>query len=145
MAAHQSSDGHGKLGDSFDPKRTSILMVIAVAIMAAGAVRADPAISLPQGDAGRGQALYQACSGCHSIDDDDIGPRHRGVVGRRAGTVPEYAYSPALKASGLLWDAATLDRWLSNPQDLVPGTKMYFSVSDPQKRADIIAYLQLQK
>jgi cytochrome c len=145
MAAHQSSDGHGKLGDSCDSKRKSMLMVIAVAITAAGAVHADPAISLPQGDPGRGQALYQACSGCHSIDDDDIGPRHRGVVGRRAGTVPEYAYSPALKASGLVWDAATLDRWLSNPQDLVPGTKMYFSVSDPQKRADIIAYLQLQK
>lgn len=144
MVARQSSDGHGKPGGSCDWKRTSMLMVIAVAIMAAGAVRADPALSLLQGDAGRGRALYQACSGCHSIDDDDIGPRHRAVVGRRAGAVPEYAYSPALKASGLVWDAATLDRWLSNPQDLVPGTKMYFSVSDPQKRADIIAYLQLQ-
>jgi cytochrome c len=96
------------------------------------------------GDPKRGEALYQACSGCHSINEDDIGPRHRGVVGRRAGTVAEYAYSPALKASGLVWDAATLDRWLTNPQGLVPGTKMYFSLSDPQKRADIIAYLQLQ-
>ena len=53
--------------------------------------------------------------------------------------------SPALKASGLVWDAATLDRWLTGPPELVPGTKMYFSLSDPQKRADIIAYLQLQK
>jgi cytochrome c len=149
MAAHQSSDGHGTLGDFGDSKRIRMLMVIAVAMMAAGAVAAAvpaaPAISPLPGDPGRGQALYQACSGCHSIDDDDIGPRHRGVVGRRAGTVPEYAYSPALKASGLVWDAATLDRWLSGPQQLVPGTKMYFSLSDPQKRADIIAYLQQQK
>jgi cytochrome c len=108
-------------------------------------VFAEPAGSVLPGDPKRGEALYQACSGCHSINEDDIGPRHRGVVGRRAGTVAEYAYSPALKASGLVWDAATLDRWLTNPQDLVPGTKMYFSLTDPQKRADIIAYLQLQK
>ena len=120
-------------------------MVIALAVMAVGRVRAEPATSLLSGDPKRGQTLYQACSGCHSIDDNEVGPRHRGVVGRKAGTVPEYAYSPALKASGLVWDAASLDRWLTNPQQLVPGSKMYFAVGDPQKRADIIAYLQLQK
>ena len=145
MSAYQSSDGHGTLGASGDSKRMSMLAGLAVAVMAAGAVAAAPAISPLPGDPARGQALYQACSGCHSIDEDDVGPRHRGVVGRRAGSVAEYAYSPALKASGLVWDAATLDRWLTGPQELVPGTKMYFSLSDPQKRADIIAYLQLQK
>ena len=119
--------------------------VIVAAVLASAAARAEPAASLAQGDPQRGQTLYQACSGCHSIDEDDVGPRHRGVVGRRAGSVTEYAYSPALKASGLVWDAATLDRWLTNPQALVPGTKMYFSLADPQKRADIIAYLQQQK
>ena len=121
-------------------------MVVAVGMaLTSMALRAEPASPPLQGDPARGQTLYQACSGCHSIDDDDVGPRHRGVVGRRAGTVAEYSYSPALKASGLVWDAATLDRWLTNPQALVPGTKMYFSLADPQKRADIIAYLQLQK
>ena len=145
MSAYQSSAGHGTLGDSCDSKWTGLLTVIATAITAAGAAAAALAISPLSGDPARGQALYQACSGCHSIDEDDIGPRHRGVVGRRAGSVAEYAYSPALKASGLVWDAATLDRWLTGPQQLVPGTKMYFSLSDPQKRADIIAYLQLQK
>jgi cytochrome c len=93
------------------------------------------------GDAARGKDLYQACSGCHSIEENDIGPKHRGVVGRPAGSVPDYAYSPALKASGLVWSADTLDRWLTNPQALVPGTKMYFLIADPQKRADLIAYL----
>jgi cytochrome c len=109
---------------------------------AAYAEAAPPGLS---GDAVRGKALYQACSSCHSLDDNDIGPKHRGVVGRRAGSVSDYAYSPALKASGLTWDPGNLDRWLTNPQALVPGTKMYFLLADPQSRADVIAYLTQQK
>ena len=97
------------------------------------------------GDATRGKTLYQGCAACHSIDENDVGPRHRGVVGRRAGTLGDYNYSAALKASGLTWDAATLDRWLINPSALVPGTKMFFKIDDPQSRADIIAYLKEQK
>ena len=96
--------------------------------------------SLP-GDPARGKTLYQACTACHSIDDDDIGPRHRGVFGRKAGSVPGYAYSSALKASGIVWDQANLDRWLTNPSAMVPGTKMFYLIDDAQKRADIIAYL----
>lgn len=97
------------------------------------------------GNAGSGMILYQACMGCHSLNENDVGPRHRGVVGRRAGTQPGYAYSPALKASGLIWTRANLDRWLTNPQKLVPGAKMFFSIPDAGKRADIIAYLARQK
>lgn len=138
MAAHHLGNGHRRSG-------RGRLIATLTALLVAGPLYAEAAGSSLPGDPKRGEALYQACSGCHSINEDDIGPRHRGVVGRRAGTIAEYAYSPALKASGLVWDAATLDRWLTNPQDLVPGTKMYFSLSDPQKRADIIAYLQLQK
>jgi cytochrome c len=97
------------------------------------------------GDAERGKTLYQGCLGCHSIDENDLGPRHRAVVGRHAGSVEDYAYSMALKNSGLTWDEATLDRWLTNPSDLVPGTKMFFKVDDAQSRADIIAYLKQLK
>jgi hypothetical protein len=61
--------------------------------------------------------------GCHSLDEDDVGPRHRGVVGRVAGTVPSYAYSSALKNSHIVWDRETLDRWLTNPQALATGRK----------------------
>ena len=93
------------------------------------------------GDPGRGKNLYQGCQACHSIEDNDLGPRHRGVVGRHAGSVADYNYSQALKNSGLTWDAATLDRWLTNPSALVPGTKMYFKLDDPQARADVIAFL----
>ena len=74
-----------------------------------------------------------------------MGPRHRGVVGRRAGSLEDYSYSAALKGSGLTWDEATLDRWLTNPSALVPGTKMFFKIDDAQSRADIIAFLKEQK
>jgi cytochrome c len=98
-----------------------------------------------QGDPARGRTLYQGCEACHSLDDNDLGPKHRGVVGRRAGSVADYSYSPALKNSGLVWDETLLDRWLTNPSALVPGTKMFFQVSDAQNRADIIAFLKEQK
>jgi cytochrome c len=94
------------------------------------------------GDPVRGKALYQGCAACHSVDENDLGPRHRGVVGRPAGRIADYNYSPALKSSGLTWDEATLDRWLTNPSDLVPGTKMFFKIDDAQSRADVIAYLK---
>jgi cytochrome c len=94
------------------------------------------------GDVVHGKTLYEGCLACHSIDDNDLGPRHRGVVGRHAGSVEDYAYSNALKNSGLTWDEATLDRWLTNPSALVPGTKMFFKIDDAQARADIISYLK---
>ena len=99
----------------------------------------------PQGDPARGKTVYQICMGCHSLDEDDVGPRHRGVVGRTAGTVPGYAYSPALKRSALVWTPANLDSWLTSPQRLVPGAKMFFSLSNAKDRADVIAYLAQQR
>lgn len=110
-------------------------------LMTAAGAHAEEPHALPVGDATRGQGLYQACSGCHSIDENDVGPKHRGVLGRRAGSLPDYAYSQALRNSQITWDAANLDRWLTSPQALVPGTKMFFSLPDAQMRADIIAYL----
>jgi cytochrome c len=83
--------------------------------------------------------------GCHSLDEDDIGPRHRGVVGRAAGSVPGYVYSPGLKNSHIVWDRDTLDRWLTNPQALVPGAKMFFALPNAQDRADVIAFLAEQR
>jgi cytochrome c len=115
------------------------------AALLVGVSQAQSAVDPAHGDATRGQVLYQACTGCHALDENDVGPRHRGVVGRHAGALPDYNYSEALKASGVVWDSATLDRWLINPQGLVPGTKMFFSLPDAQSRADIIAYLTLQK
>jgi cytochrome c len=94
------------------------------------------------GNPDHGEHLYETrCGGCHAVDTNRVGPLHRGVFGRRAGTAPGYAYSPALQRSGLTWDAATLDRWLSGPTRLVPGTRMGISVPASQDRQDIIAYL----
>lgn len=90
----------------------------------------------------RGGALYAAkCGGCHSLDENRVGPRHRGVVGRRVAGVPDYDYSGALKNLGGTWTPERLDLWLQGPQDLAPGSKMYLAVPDPIQRRDIIAYL----
>jgi cytochrome c len=101
-------------------------------------------IGAPKGDPSRGETLYQGCMDCHSIDKNDVGPSHRGVVGRHAGIIEGYDYSKALKNSGLTWDEPTLDRWLTDPGALVPGTKMFYEVQSQQDRADIIAYLKQQ-
>jgi cytochrome c len=116
-----------------------------VVVLAAASVYAATGPDKPPGDPAHGKTVYQACMGCHSLDEDDVGPRHRGVLGRVAGTVPGYAYSPALKNSHIVWDRETLDRWLTNPQALVPGAKMFFAMPSAQDRADVIAYLAEQR
>ena len=125
--------------------RSIVILRATVVLLAAAAVYTAVASDRPAGDPVHGKTLYQVCMGCHSLDEDDVGPRHRGVVGRTAGSVPGYAYSPALKNSHLVWDADNLDRWLTNPQGLVPGVKMFFAMPNPQDRADVIAYLAEQR
>ena len=120
-------------------------MLLAVLIAAADPAGAVPAGDAPTGNPTRGAERYEAiCGGCHSIDADRIGPRHRGVVGRKAGSIAGFAYSPALMKSGLVWTPAVLDRWLQGPPKLVPGTFMGIAVSEAADRADIIAYLATQ-
>lgn len=95
------------------------------------------------GDAQRGQALYQTmCIACHSIDYNGIGPAHKGVFGQKAGSHDDYLYSAALKSSKIVWTEKTLDKWLSNPEKLIPGQKMGFMVPSAHDRADLIAYLK---
>ena len=118
------------------------LITLLPLVMTAPAWANDAPSTALVGDPVRGKTLYQTCTACHSIDENDLGPKHRGVFGRRAASVADYSYSAALKASGLTWDKSTLDRWLANPSQLVPGTKMYFQINDAQSRADVIAYLE---
>ena len=95
------------------------------------------------GDANKGAAFYEDnCTGCHSLDANRVGPRHRGVYGRKAGTVPDFDYSDALRKSGVVWDETTLNRWLSGPMDYIKGAAMPFRISSPEVRADIIAFLR---
>lgn len=98
------------------------------------------------GNVTHGQELYQSrCFACHSIDANRVGPLHRGVVGRQAGSIADYDYSAALKKSELVWTEENLDRWLSNPEQTIPGQKMGYMVTNAQDRADLIAYLKTQK
>ena len=94
------------------------------------------------GDADHGEALYEACQDCHSLDKNDVGPRHRGVFGRKAASLPDYDYSDALKSANIVWNEETLDKWLTDPQAVAPGAKMFFHLDNPQDRADVIAYLK---
>lgn len=113
-----------------------ILPVLALASAAAPAA----------GDASRGARAYEArCGACHAVQADRIGPRHAGVFGRRAGSLSGFDYSPALKASGITWDAQTLERWLADPEALVPGQRMAYRLGDASIRADVIAYLATLK
>ena len=87
---------------------------------------------------------FAQCASCHSteVGKNIYGPSLAGVSNRRAGTLPGYDYSPALKASKLKWDAKTLDRWLMSPKKTVPGTKMPFlGLQDAKARQEVIAYL----
>ncbi|HEY8024543.1 MAG TPA: c-type cytochrome [Burkholderiaceae bacterium] len=102
-----------------------------------------PSEAFAAGDAAIGQQLYQTkCSSCHSIDYNGVGPAHKGLFGRKAGSLPDYTYSPAVQASGIVWNEKTIDKWLTNPEKLVPGQKMGFMVASPRERADLIAYLK---
>lgn len=95
------------------------------------------------GDVVHGQQLYETrCMACHALDYNREAPAHRGVFGRQAGAVPNFQYSAAVKNSGVVWNEKTLDQWLRNPEEFIPGQEMGFSVPDAAERADIIAYLR---
>ncbi len=92
----------------------------------------------------RGAAIYERCAACHAIDRNRTGPQHCGLFGRRAGTAPGFEdYSAAMRNSGIVWNAKTLDQFLRNPAAMVPGTMMgYAGIADAGERADLIAWLQ---
>jgi cytochrome c len=95
------------------------------------------------GDAVRGKAVFEKrCTGCHAMDVDREGPRLAGVYGRKAGGVEGFAYSAGLKNSDVTWNDATLEKWLSDPDLMVPDNNMSFSVAKAEERRDLIAYLK---
>jgi cytochrome c len=113
---------------------------IAALALAGASLIAAPAFAA---DAARGGELYESrCFGCHSLDANRIGPMHRGVFGRKAGAVADFSYSSAVKNSAVVWDETTLERWLTNPSAVIPGTRMTFRVATQEDRADIVAFLK---
>lgn len=99
-----------------------------------------------EGNAARGQRLFQNCAGCHSLEADKnmTGPSLSAVWNRKAGGVPTFTrYSDALKSSGVVWNDQTLDSWLADPQHVVPGNAMTFAgIKDPQQRQDLLTFLK---
>jgi cytochrome c len=114
----------------------------ATALALAACASASSRSAEAQGDATRGEELYARCAACHALAHDRVGPRHCGLLGRRAGGVATFDYSIAMKKSGIVWDAKTLDHFLFDPMKAVPGTTMpYAGVTDSTERADLIAFL----
>ena len=100
-----------------------------------------PAQAAP--DALRGEQVYARCQACHALAADRVGPHHCCLFGRLAGSVPGFDYSEAMKKSRIVWNDATLDRFLAKPLAVVPGSSMtYAGIADPAERADLIAYLR---
>jgi cytochrome c len=111
-------------------------------LLCAAALLASLAAARAEGDAPRGKQLYAGrCASCHSIEFNGVGPTHKDLIGRKAGSVQGYAYSDALKNSGVIWDEASLKQWLTEPEKFIPGQKMFVAIPDAQDRADIVAYL----
>jgi cytochrome c len=97
-----------------------------------------------QGDANRGEKVFENCRACHTIDGaaNEVGPGLRGVFGRRAGEREDFRYSPALKRSGITWTPQTMDEFVADPQKMVPANRMPFAgVPNARERADLIMYL----
>lgn len=117
-------------------KSITIVMVTAMTLTTASA----------SGNVTAGKQVYlHQCSGCHSnvAGVDRFGPSLAGVYGRTAGTAPHHRYSPAMKASHIVWNAETLNRFLQNPRAYVHGTRMpYRGLASATARANVIAYLK---
>lgn len=133
----------------------TIVAVIASAGLAACGSPKEPAADQgattaeqPAEDVARPPVAFAQCISCHSVKPgvNGVGPSLHGIIGHKAATVPGYAYSDPLKTSGLTWDEPTLDKWLTAPMTLVPGTKMVFpGVPDPARRKAVIDYLATLK
>ena len=118
--------------------RIPTIAAAATFILTAGLAHAD-------GDAKRGEKLFEECRACHATERgvNGVGPSLYGVLGRHAGGLEDFRYSPALKRSGITWNEQTVDTFIADPQAVVPGNRMPFAgMPDAADRADLIAYLQ---
>jgi cytochrome c len=120
------------------PERAGTIGIIGFAVLIAGSIR-----SLSGQAPAKGKDLFERrCGGCHALDRDKEGPRLRGVYGRTAGSVDSFQYSDALKQSNITWNDESLEKWLTDPERLVPGNDMAFHLEKAEERREVISYLR---
>ena len=123
-------------------------MMFKQAVLAAAAALLLAAPAMAEGDAAKGEKVFAKCKACHENEKgvNKVGPTLKGLVGRKAASVPDYKYSEAMiakGAEGVVWDEATLAAYLPDPKAFVPKTKMAFAgLKKPEDVADVIAYLK---
>jgi cytochrome c len=123
-------------------------LVVGLGLLMSSAATAQQASDRSAGPE-EGQLLFNnACRTCHTLKEGDnrLGPNLHKIVGRKAGSLPNYGYSSAMKGADMVWDEATLDRFIANPDQTVPGHNMkpYGGLASAQERQTIIAYLRDQ-
>ncbi len=119
-------------------RKTNILAALLLASLVVTAARAE-------GDVAKGEARFQECAACHKLEAgvNEVGPSLHGVFSRKAGELSDFRYSPAMKRSGVVWTAETLDKYIADPQAFIPANRMpYAGMASANDRADLIAYLQ---
>lgn len=123
-------------------RRRRVLGMLAVAVLESLLVAQAGAQ-----DAASGKQVFAQCSVCHSVDGSNgAGPTLQGIVGSKAGTVPSFRFSRAMKSSNIIWDDTTLNAFIADPQKVIPGNVMPFSgLADAKQRADVIAYFKTLK
>ena len=147
-ACGQSGSGSSSSSSSSSSSATTSTQTPAPALTDAqkAALVAQLPAAYQGADLSNGEAKFAVCRSCHSTaqgGEDMTGPNLWGIFGRKAGSEPGFSYSDDMKAAGWTWDAAQLDKWISDPRAAVPGTKMtFFGIKDSKDRVDVIAYLK---
>jgi len=129
--------------------RFKIILVAAIGVFAPLAALGAAGGAMAQNATSGAQVFATKCQACHSVDrtrGSAMAPNLAGVVGRKAGTLPKFFYSPAMTRSNIVWNASSLDAFLTAPQRVVRGTRMSFTgISNAKERADVIAFLSSKK
>jgi cytochrome c len=118
-----------------DAKRMTMTVLMTLLPLAAARAGGDPA---------RGEARFQECAACHRLEAgaNEVGPSLHGIFMRKAGELADFRYSPAMKRSGIVWTAQTIEQYIADPQAMIPANRMpYAGMASAADRADLIAYL----
>jgi cytochrome c len=122
--------------------RRWVISALATLIVAVVALSA-PQAAVKSDDPARGKDLFEKrCGGCHGLDSDKEGPRLRKVFGRPSGSISSFKYSDGFKNAHITWNAESLEKWLTDPEKVIPDNDMAFHLEKADERRDVIAYLK---